>query len=266
MEKPVKLYNLKVIVSGNRVEIYKFNNMQREGYKRSEDEEHWTPGNKIKSDKSENRLKTLNKSQNSIIRLIQSNLDMTTFITLTFKDEMDFKTSKKELNNLFNKLRKVKKDLKYIWVLEYGEKNDRLHYHLLTDFYSGLDLKIKNRKTKNHKEIENDFMKKYWNNLGFVDIRDFKAEENINVALYVSAYIVKSIKDYSFDGFRVYGYSHKTLNKPIEAKVQTKQSIEELLMMYPDYKLKYTSDYEVGYKHWDKEYKGICTYLDLIKK
>ncbi|WP_349401483.1 rolling circle replication-associated protein, partial [Clostridium perfringens] len=69
----------------------------------------------------------------NIIRLIKSNEDMKTFITLTFEKETDYKESKILLNNLFNKLRRKYNNLKYLWVLEFGTKNQRLHYHLLTN-------------------------------------------------------------------------------------------------------------------------------------
>ena len=132
------MYNLKIIKSGKRIEIYKINN-----YVIDQGEKH--EGAKIieriiKSDKQlekkekqskKDRKATLNNARNNIIRLIKANDDMNTFITLTFAKEQDYKESKKSLNILFTKLRKNYEDLKYIWVLEYGDLNNRLHYHLL---------------------------------------------------------------------------------------------------------------------------------------
>ncbi len=92
------------------------------------------------------RKATLNKARNNIMRLIKANPDMTTFITLTFSNVPDYKRSKQLLNIFFTKLRRDYTDLKYIWVLELGEKNKRLHYHLLTNVLVPLNLSGNKRK------------------------------------------------------------------------------------------------------------------------
>ncbi|MGO4993359.1 rolling circle replication-associated protein [Clostridium perfringens] len=217
-----------------------------------------------------NRKSTLISTRNNIIRLIKSNDDMNTFITLTFAEKTDYKESKKLLNNFFNKLRRNNKDLKYLWVLEFGSKNGRLHYHVLTNLELPSNInfaKSRERKSDVHKKFENTFSKKYWQ-YGFVDIRNLDQEGNTNIALYVSCYIVKDLLDKQLEGYRVYGYSKKTLNKPIISTVCDNRDIEELLRDFgEEYQLKYTNSYDIGYLDKDnKEHKGIVTYLDLIKK
>ena len=270
MEKVEKIYNLKIIKSGTKLEIYKFNNyILREGYSKEkeslEEQLEFSFREISEEERKSNRVKSLRRSQNNIIRLIQSNPDMTTFITLTFKKETDYKVSKKYLNNLFNKLRKDYPKLKYIWILEYGEEHGRLHYHVLTNIFSHLNLKVEGRKSKEHKSLENIFCSQYWK-YGFVDIRNFKSEENINVALYVSTYIIKSLRNVNLNGYRVFGYSYKTLEKPLEVRSYSKNSIEELINIFDDYKLKYQSSYKIGFTDWKGERKGVCTYLDFELK
>ena len=268
------MYNLKIIKSGDVIEIYRIYNYnvleskKDEGHKRIDKllekidkDEGKQKGKQTKQD----RIKTLNKSKNNIIRLIRSNPDMQTFITLTFAKELDYKESKAKLNNFFTKLRKIYKNLKYLWVLEYGDKNNRLHYHVLCNIPIGTKLSSsKELKSNEHKTLEQEFNNKYWG-YGFVDIRHLKAEENTNVALYVSMYIVKNMKDKNLEGYRVYGYSHKTLNKPAVFKYYSKETVEDLIKNYCNYKIKYQNNYDIGYIDWKREHKGNVTYIELIK-
>ncbi|HHD2604315.1 TPA: hypothetical protein ACOTGY_002898 [Clostridium perfringens] len=270
------IYNLKIISSGsNRIELYKVSNYlikkngksnNKQGRRGKEDLEN---NEKVENSKR-NRKTTLTNTRNNIIRLIKSNEDMKTFITLTFEKETDYKESKKLLNNLFNKLRRKYNNLKYLWVLEFGTKNNRLHYHLLTNIDLPKEInfaKNKEKKSNAHKNFENNFREKYWN-YGFVDIRNLDQEGNTNIALYVSCYIVKDLLDKQLEGYRVYGYSKKTLNKPIVSKIYDDSSVESLLNDFnKEYELKYTNSYDIGYLDKDNQkHKGIVTYFDLIKR
>ena len=110
------MYNLRIIKSGNRIEIYKINNYVISESKKEEGhaiidklldelsgEEATDP--KEKQSKKD-RIRNLTNARNNIIRLIKSNPDMRTFITLTLAEEQDYKGSKTSLNNCFNKLRR----------------------------------------------------------------------------------------------------------------------------------------------------------------
>lgn len=267
------LYNLKIIRCGNRLEIYKVNDyVIRECRKRElvkieheecEREEHKEKQKQSKKD----RLRNLTDTRNNIIRLIKCNPDMQTFITLTFAKEQDYKESKKALNIFFTKLRKDYSDLKYLWVLEYGEVNNRLHYHVLCNYE--IDIKLSNsnqKKSVAHKQLENEFQDRYWK-YGFVDIRQLQEEGNTNIALYVSTYIVKSLGNLNLEGYRVYGYSRKTLDKPVEQKLFTTDRIEDVLKAYSeDYIINYSNSYRIGYTSKGEEHKGIVTYFDMQLK
>lgn len=270
------IYNLKIISSGsNRIELYKVSNylIRKNGKsnnkqgRRGKDE---LESNKKIENSKRNRKTTLTNTRNNIIRLIKSNSDMNTFITLTFANEVDYKESKILLNNFFNKLRRKYNNLKYLWVLEFGTKNQRLHYHLLTNIElpKKIDFaKSKKKKSMEHKEFEKNFSEKYWR-YGFVDIRNLKQEGNTNIALYVSCYIIKDLLDKQLEGYRIYGYSKKTLNKPTITTIFDNRNIEELLKEFNQhYELKYTNNYDIGYTDKNNnDHKGTVTYLDLIKK
>ena len=268
------MYNLKIIKSGDVIEIYRIYNYnvleskKDEGHKRIDkllERIDKSEGKQKGKQTKQDRIKTLNKSKNNIIRLIRSNPDMQTFITLTFKKELDYKESKAKLNIFFTKLRKRYKNLKYLWVLEYGDKNNRLHYHVLCNIPIGIKLSSsKEQKSQEHKKLEQEFNNKYWG-YGFVDIRHLGKEDNTNVALYVSMYIVKSLKNLDLEGYRIYSYSKKTLIKPIETKEYTRKNIDELLREYPDYKIKFSNNYDIGYTNYKGDHKGSVAYIELIK-
>lgn len=266
------LYNLKIIRSGKRLEIYKINNYAVIRNRESNNKD----GRKGKNDISDkdketnsknNRKQTLNKARNEIIRLIKANSDMQTFITLTYKSETDYKESKIHLKKLFNKLKRHYKNLKYLWVLEFGTKNKRLHYHVLCNIPIRINLnKSREKKSLEHKELEQNFSNKYWR-YGFVDIRNLKQENNTNIALYVACYITKDLLNLKFEGYRIYGYSNKTLDKPTIKTYYDYTTLEELIDEFKeDYDVTYTNSYDIGYTKNGKDIKGIVTYLDLIEK
>lgn len=272
------MYNLKIIKSGDRIEIYKINGYvinegkKDRGHKIIEDLLNKYSGEVVKEQElqpkqsKKDRRRTLTDARNNIIRLIKSNPDMNTFITLTFAEQQNYKESKKSLKGLFDKLRRDYSKLKYLWVLEYGEKNKRLHYHLLCNIPILIRLSDSNHeKTDEHKRLENEFVSRYWN-YGYVDIRELNQESNTNIALYVSTYIVKSLQDLNLEGYRVYGYSRKTLEKPLEEKIYTKASLAQILNKFKEYDITFSNSYGIGYSDWKGEHKGIVTYLDLKLK
>ena len=267
------MYNLKIIKSGDRLEIFKINNYIIK--KKADEELHEPLDESIKAIqkelRKEKREKNLNKkdrkrslkdAKNHIMRLVRANEDMKTFITLTFKEEKDYKESKKYLNIFFTKLRRVYKDLKYLWCLEYGDKTQRLHFHVLCNIPINIKLSKSNtKKSEKHKALENYFEKHYWP-YGIIDIRELGQEENTNVALYISSYITKSMADKNLEGYRIYGYSYKTLNKPLVTTCYTKEDIKEILEKFEGYKINYCNSYQIGYK----DHKGMVNYYDLEKE
>ncbi len=153
-----------------------------------------------------------------------------------------------------------------MWVLEYGDLHKRLHYHLLCNIPVLIPLSdSKHRKSEEHKKLENEFASKYWS-YGIIDIRHLNQEGNTNIALYVSSYIVKSLQDLNLEGYRVYGYSRKTLNKPIEIKTYTKDNLEQILSQFSEYEVTFSNSYPIGYEDYKGEHKGVVTYLDLKLK
>lgn len=255
-------YNLKIINSGDkRIEVYyskdyaiehkvdKPRKKLKRVYESEEQEE------KVKQ---KNRISNLNRSRNKISRLIACNPDLNTFITLTYSYEVSMEQSKKDLNTFFIKLRKRQLGLKYIWVLEF-QGNGNIHYHILTNYIIDIDSN-RFRKSESHKEVERKFSEMFWKH-GFVDIRDLKGEGNYNVAKYLTAYITKDMINKDLGGYRIYGYSKKTMDKPIVTKLLESKDQDELLRMFEGYDIEFTNSYNIGFKS-----SGKVNYFDMVKK
>ena len=252
-----RLYNLKIVRSGDRTELYKYNSFLKVGTE-------CTNKNGRKSDEATNERKIINKrlnlnrSRNKIIRLCSCNKDLTTFITLTYKDNFqDFKKSKYHLNYFLKKF----KGLKYIYVLELQSRG-AIHYHLLCNLSIDFKTSNKRRKSQIQKDYEKQFASKYWKH-GFVDIRNLKSEGNTNVGKYLSSYMVQGLLNKDLQGVKCFGYSRNLL-KPIEEKIIFRGNIIELLK---DYKVSYINTYQIRYTDKKgKERINDVVYYDLEEK
>ncbi|MDK0794627.1 hypothetical protein P5E48_15655, partial [Clostridium perfringens] len=93
------IYNLKIIRSGsNRIELYKVSNYLIKKNGKSNNKQGRRGKDELTNEEKQintkkNRKSTLISTRNNIIRLIKSNDDMNTFITLTFAEKTDYKES-----------------------------------------------------------------------------------------------------------------------------------------------------------------------------
>lgn len=268
MKEYEKLYNEKVIISGNRVEIYKYKTYMRINKKaNNKNGRKGSSGNGAtdKESKKINRKLSLNRARNNIIRLCNSNTDLETFITLTYKDNyQDLGKSKEHISYFFKKLKKDYPDLKYIYVLEFQSRG-AIHYHILCNIKID-EITPGKYKSDIHKQYERNFSKKYWSNRGFVDIRNLSKEGNTNAGKYVATYLVEDLFDLDLKGNRCYGYSNN-LNKPIEIKNDTKRNIEDITKEYKDYDLTFSNCYQIRFvDKAGKERTSNVNYYDFYKK
>lgn len=256
-----KLYNFKIIESKNRVEVYAIKGTIVEGGEcKNRNGRKGSSEGKTKGSKSR-RKQTLNEARNNIIRLVSCNSDMKVFCTLTYKDNMqDIKKSRKNLEYFFQKLHKGYNDLKYLWVMEYQTRG-AIHFHILLN----IDLQIQHingRKSKEHKQLENDFNNRYWNR-GFVDLK--LLEDNYQASKYIATYLVKDLLELELDGYRVYSYS-KNLQKPKTSKIFIDTKAETVINIYKDYKVQYVNSYDIKYiDRFGKEIVKKVNYYDLLK-
>ena len=233
-----KIYNYKIVKCGENIEIYKYQGCIIKAKRKLS--KPIKRVDKTVEEKFLERRKNLNKSRNKIARLVKSNLDLKTFITLTFAVEPTIEKSKKMLNIFFTKLRKKYPDLKYIWVMERGEQKGRLHYHLLTNIDFGII--CTNSKHQAQKDLEVSFAKNLWCH-GYVDIKTLNIGSMYNIAGYLSYYITKSMLNIELVNQRIFSCS-RNLEKPKITTFLT-SGIEEKNLIFTDdsMKLKYSSNY-----------------------
>ena len=131
--------------------------------------------------------------------------DWETFITLTFeKNITDVQKANKQFRYFIDKIRRVKKDFKYLCITEF-QKRGAIHYHLLTNININDDtLMYTQNDNKNFRHI------KYWHN-GFNSVEILKGDTK-KVIGYISKYMTKDIDDRLFSKHR-YFYS-QNLIKP----------------------------------------------------
>lgn len=261
----MNFYNIKTVECNDRIEVYKYSRAIVEG--RTNNIKGRKGKHDMKDRKTEkNRKETLNKARNEIIRLVKCNQDMTTFITLTYAENMqDIKKSKDDLSKCFRLLQKFFPNFKYLYVLEF-QKRGAIHYHVLCN----LPVPVKTAKSKKlkedeQKEFENFFEEVFWEH-GFVDIRDLAQEGNTNAGLYVSVYLVEDLYDIDLKGNKCYGFS-RNLNKPVINKQYINMSSADIVLESNEsYDIHFISNYKIEYTNGLKIYSNSVTYFDMCRK
>lgn len=217
-------YKTKIIISGSFIEEYIYQNeitLGRKAVRRKKRK------NKPKEEQTEMRSGALRRTRMTIMRLVNSNPDFITFLTLTF-DENKFENKKditefEKCNYLFmtfiQRLKYNFLGIKYLAVPEFQgdyyfrtnikkEFGGAIHYHLLLN-----------------QMVDTKKIEKVWRH-GFVKINKIKSINN--VGLYVSKYLSKESFNRKYFGKKKFFYS-RNLNRPQEFKGQ---ECEEMLMGY----------------------------------
>jgi len=232
-------YTKKIVVAGFYVEEYIYENEIIHGRKRTRKRKKPKP----RTEQAEMRSDALRRTRMNIMRLVNSNSDFLTFLTLTF-DENKFENKKditefEKCNYCFKtfvlRLKHHFPDIKYLAVPEFqgdyyfrtGIKKEfggAIHYHLLLD-----------------QKIDSKIMEKIWGN-GFVKINKIQAINN--VGLYVSKYLSKESFNKKYFGKKKFFYS-RNLNRPKEYKGQ---DCEPILADLSQLKLVYEKEFENKYR------------------
>ena len=160
-------YFFKVVDCGKYKQVYYYNELKLKNEKNLEsnkkiDTTYLFKKENInrKNEKKFIEFKNVNRTKFNLQRLVKANEDeFKTFITLTFDEDVkDIDIANKRFRYWRDIFQRNFKDFKYICVPEF-QKNDRVHYHLLTNlsyndiylineniFYNKLLLKIKSNK------------------------------------------------------------------------------------------------------------------------
>ncbi len=232
-------YNTRVVVSGKHVEVYKYKKNVWRDFEKKEN-------NTIKPQKEPKQLDiferikiqkqkqeySVNRTRTEIRRLINSNPQLTKFMTLTFAENF---TDLKQANYLFNQFIKRMNykypNFRYLAIPEFQQRG-AVHYHLLCDM-----------PFIHFREIT-----EIWGH-GNIDIKTLKDVDNIGA--YVCKYLSKDMFDERTFGKKKY-FRSQTLKDPIEILgwLATKFIERFLSLLTPSFEKTFESEWvgEVEYK------------------
>lgn len=260
----LKLYNVKLVECGDYIQVYYYNNTKS---KKSSDNKEDLKLTKIDIDVTSNctntdnmkdtnniELRSIIRSKLECQRLAKSNIkDWETFITLTFAENVtDVTFANKKFRYFIDKVRRVKKDFKYLCIPEF-QKRGAVHYHMLCNInINDSTLLYVQEDNKKFKHI------KYWND-GFSSIEVMTGESK-KVVGYISKYMTKDIDNRLFGKHR-YFYSQNLIT-PKESYINLDNSIDS------DFYNKKIQDLELIYQNqYINPYDNDnVSFLEFIKK
>lgn len=194
-----------MIVSGKKVELYHYEeailknkkNNKRVNYKKRTKEEVIKQIKECENEEFKMEVMksfSLRRTRAKIVRLVDCNPDLNTFVTLTFKKNVK-SLSKANLifKSFIKRLKKQVPHLKYLAVPEF-QKRGAVHYHILVNF-----------------QMENKKLADIWGQ-GFVMINKIRHVKRVGA--YVAKYIGKDLFDVRYFGMRKIMAS-RNLAKPI---------------------------------------------------
>lgn len=222
-----KLYNIKIVDCGDYTQIYayKTNKVKTKivddtDLKLKKQKINSVFDNKSNTDNALKEIQIRNIMRSKLVcqRYAKANMqEWETFITLTFADNIqDIKSANKRFRYFIDKVRRVKKDFKYLCITEF-QKRGAIHYHLLTNInINDNNLLYTQEDNSKYRHI------KYWN-VGFTSIEEIKDDAK-KVVGYISKYMTKDIDNRLF-GFHRFFYSNNLI-KPIENYIDTSNEKE----------------------------------------
>jgi hypothetical protein len=247
-------YDLKVVVSGKQVELYKYKkNVWRE-YESNKEETIIKKAKQLDMFEQEKIRKqrvqfSINRTKTEIRRLVNSNPQLNKFMTLTFaKSTTDLKEANYIFNQFIKRITYRYPDFEYLAVPEFQKDEDHwgrkkehggsVHYHLLC----------------NLPYIENNVLEWFWRQ-GMVNIRQIGKVNNLGA--YMSKYLGKEL----FSG-RMFGkkkfFRSQNLKEAIEILGWYAQKFIEkfLSLLTPVFEKTFQSEWvgEVDYKAYSLDF------------
>lgn len=256
------LYDVKVIFSGNVIEVYKYSDTKAVGYKRKNNNNGLSAkGNLIDFETGEiiteeqrqlqSRKRSNIRARNNLRRLITSNFNNNSkFLTLTFRENIQdvekanevFKRFVFNMNRYLKRVNKPK--LSYVAVIEF-QRRGAIHYHLVCDL----------------KGVGANTIRKYWRNAtkelgGNIDIKNIRHVDNVGA--YLVKYMTKANADERLIGKKLYQTS-RGLKRPKELGLATWKEKDKRLLddLLKGKKITYESSY------LDKHTGGTVEYLEI---
>ena len=216
----ISLYDIKLVDCGDYCQVYLYDKKQSKNINKDNENELELKKEKIDSMfekahtknecklSNEIELRSIMRSKLECQRLAKANInDWKTFITLTFEENIqDVKTANKKFKYFIDKVRRKKKDLKYLCITEF-QKRGAIHYHLLCNIsINDENLMYTQEDNKKFRHI------KYWNE-GFNSVEEMTGDVK-KIIGYIAKYMTKDVDNRLFSHHR-YFYS-QNLKKPIK--------------------------------------------------
>ncbi len=243
MQQHIKMFNSKLIKSGNLLEAIRYENTQYL-FQHPKISQHRLSGcNTNSSSNHERHLKTnLNRARSKLRRLIACNFEESyTFLTLTFKEDIrDLQIADKHLRSFKKAIQrymgKENQQFKYIYTTEFQEnRGGTIHYHMIC----------------NLRYMPIADIQHYWK-YGTVDIEYI---DDISISSYKqSRYMLKLGYDKRLTGRNLYSIS-RNLEHPTTVYFE-----DELKMFQEISDAKCINSYE-----YSNEYTGRAKYEEYIK-
>lgn len=255
-----ELYNIKLVDCDNYILVYFYDDLKARNTSDKSDlnlkkvKTSITSCNKVTKDfNNDIELRNILRSKLECQRLAKANMnDWETFITLTFEENItDLDYANKRFKYFIDKVRRVKKDFKFLCITEF-QKRGATHYHLLTN------IKIDDKTLLYDQEDNKQFKHiKYWLD-GFTSVEELKNDPK-KVIGYIAKYMTKDIDNRLFNRHR-YFYS-RNLNKPKVSYINLneikhndfyKKKIQDTLLIYQNEYINPYDNTKVKYLEYSK--------------
>ena len=262
-----KKYNLKLVQCGDYIQLYFYNRKYIKidnldyndelNLKKIKTKEKFDLNNKQvhSCNLSDNiEFKNIIRSKFECQRLAKSNMkDWKTFITLTFKENVkELDIANKKFRYFIDKIKRVKKDFKYLCVTEF-QKRGAIHYHLL----SNIDI---NDNTLMFQQEDNSkfYHIKYWNE-GFTSVETMTNDPK-KVVGYISKYMTKDIDNRLYNRHRYFFSRNLTTPKISYIDLDNLKDLDFYKKNIQDKVMLYMNNYKNNYDNSD------VSFLEYLKK
>lgn len=221
-----------MIISGNYFERYEYDksinrDFTREAKPKKKEKEQLSLPLEEKMEIIGKRSDSISRTRSKIRRIIQSNPDLTKFVTLTFRKNMtDVAKANKIFSKFIMRLNYRYPNFKYISIIEF-QKRGAVHYHFLC----------------NLPFIKNTLLAEIWDN-GNIKINKIKHVDNLGA--YVCKYLQKDMNDKRLFQKKKY-FCSKNIELPVE--VYDDKIIGNLILQYDldNVQFTYRTEFSVKY-------------------
>ncbi len=245
-----KAYDIKLVTCGDYVQLYFYENKKTVTQKQDTTDLELQKNkidlsNDIKRENIKIEVpweetiseKNIIRSKLECQRLAKANInEWETFITLTFEENItDLEYANKRFKYFIDKVRRVKKDIKYLCITEF-QKRGATHYHMLCNIsINDTSLIYSQEDNPKFKHI------KYWTD-GFTSVEVIKKDAK-KIIGYIAKYMTKDIDNRLFNRHR-YFYS-RNLIKPVANYINLDDTIDNdfYQKIIQDKKLIYENEY-----------------------